>query len=366
MYLLYMIGYGYHTEISCDENTDSLKNIVTKLQKRDFNNEVVIGKLIKKIPDYRTFFIPVIRSCPVNLKKHEKRDDALFGNVVTTSEELKYMLLETPFVSDLPFFNILTDYSVDKKYMILSITDSFRFILDSIQLLLDNGVIHFDIKGENIQYNTTSHNPQLMDFGISIPIRCVNGKSMKKYFYGYEPEYYVWALEVHAINFILHKTDGALCHDDIEEISVSYSNANRALDIFTPCFRQQYIRNCKKALCKYIGKPRSVVIDELLERSGTWDNYSLCIMYLKLIKYMFPYGFQRNQMIIDFSQLLLLNISPEYDKRLTIRETKRRFNDIFFVHDVDVYMELLDNLDFDKEIANKMIQLDLCPRISTQ
>ena len=92
-----------------------------------------------------------------------------------------------------------------KKRLILGMTESFRFLLDAIGYLLDDGIIHFDIKGENILYNTVSSEPQLIDFGISIPINEINNKNLKEYFYVYAPEYYVWPLEVHVINFLLHE-----------------------------------------------------------------------------------------------------------------------------------------------------------------
>ena len=67
-------GCVYYPGIRCDGKTDSRKNVVTKLQKRDFNadNEIKIGKLVRKIPNYRMFYLPVIKSCPVSLREVDK------------------------------------------------------------------------------------------------------------------------------------------------------------------------------------------------------------------------------------------------------------------------------------------------------
>ena len=43
--------------------------------------------------------------------------------------------------------------------------------------------------------------PQMIDFGISIPIAQLTPQNRKNYFYVFAPEYYLWPLEVHIINF---------------------------------------------------------------------------------------------------------------------------------------------------------------------
>ena len=92
----------------------------------------------------------------------------------------------------------------------------------------------------------------------------------------------------------------------------------------------------------------------------TWDNYALSVMYLKSFKYLFSEGFHRNPMIIHFSQILLLNISPDFYKRLSVEETKKKFNDIFYIDgDVQDYMDLVESVDYDKEHITEKINIDI-------
>ena len=62
--LLSQGGFGcvYYPGISCDGRTEKDPNIVTKLQRMDFNaqNEIDIGSKIKEIPNYQLFYIPII------------------------------------------------------------------------------------------------------------------------------------------------------------------------------------------------------------------------------------------------------------------------------------------------------------------
>ena len=361
--LLSQGGFGcvYYPGIRCDGKTDSRKNMVTKLQKRDFNadNEIKIGKLVRKIPNYRLFYLPVIKSCPVSLREIDK-SVVSECKIVSENDKLKYVLMEIPYVSNSPFFDIISDVSVGKKRLILSITESFRFLLDAIGYLLDDGIVHFDIKGENILYNTTTNEPQLIDFGISIPINKINNKNIKDYFYVYAPDYYIWPLEVHIINFLLHETDGDLTPENALSIATLYTKSNKALKIFSPNFIKMYFENCKKVIEQYIGKPRKDTINTLIKMHKTWDNYALSVMYLKAFRYLFSEGFHRNPMIIHFSQILLLNISPDSDKRLSIDETKKKFNDIFYIDgNVNDYMDLVESVDYDKDLITERIHVDI-------
>ena len=64
----------YYPGIACSGKRDPRNNIVTKPQKNNFNakNEVYIGRLIKNIPDYKLFYLPVIESCSVNIRNIDR------------------------------------------------------------------------------------------------------------------------------------------------------------------------------------------------------------------------------------------------------------------------------------------------------
>ena len=59
---------------------------------------------------------------------------------------------------------------VEKK-TILSIVESFTYLLESIEKLQLKDIVHFDVKGDNVLYNLKTGFPLIIDFGISIPIK---------------------------------------------------------------------------------------------------------------------------------------------------------------------------------------------------
>ena len=94
---------------------------------------------------------------------------------------------------------------INNKKTIITLIDTYTTLLDEISILLKNNIVHLDLKADNILYNTKLHMVQMIDFGISIPIATLTSENIKAYFYVYGPDYYLWAFEVHVINFLLHK-----------------------------------------------------------------------------------------------------------------------------------------------------------------
>jgi len=377
--LLSQGGFGcvYYPGIKCDGKMDPRTNVVTKLQKRDFNayNEIKIGEMIKKIQHYKLFFLPVIGNCPVNLRSLDKSIISKC-DVIADSDELKYTLMTIPYISNSSFFSILIGNSNDKKHMnkgdkkhmnkgdkknnlekkhmFLSLTETFKYLLGGIEKLVDNKIVHFDLKAGNILYNTITTDPQIIDFGISIPIDELNDSNLKDYFYADGSDYYVWPLEVQVINFIVNETKGRLTEKDAEKIAKEYTESNKGLQVFSEEFIDLYRKSCIKEIKKYVGEERKKVIYKLIEFYKTWDNYSLSILYLKTFEYIFSKGFERNSLIILFSQILATNINPDPSKRLSINETREKFNEIFYVDEnVKDYIESVENFDYDVNLTTK-------------
>lgn len=366
--LLSQGGFGcvYYPGIKCNGKTDPRTNVVTKLQKMDFNasNEIKIGEMIKKIQYYKLFYLPVISSCPVNLRSINK-DVISKCEVVADSDDLKYVLMSIPYISNYPFFSVLLDNkqgknNLEKKHIFLNLTETYKYLLDSIDKLVKNKIVHFDLKADNILYNTITTDPQIIDFGISLPIDKLTDENIPEYFYVYGPDYYIWPLEVHVINFIINETNDKLTEKDAEKIAKEYTEANNALKVFSSDFINMYKSACVKEIKKYVGENRKEVVYKLIDFYKTWDNYSLSVLYLKTFEYIFSKGFERNSLIILFSQILTLNINPDPLKRLSINETREKFNEIFYTDEkVQDYIDLIDNFDYDINLTTKKINEDL-------
>jgi len=363
-------GFGciYYPGIKCNGKPQDNKNVVSKLQKDDESsqNEIKIGELIMGIDDYQLYFLPVISSCHVNLSSIDKSllEKCYSVNKGTDTDTDKnknnYILMEIPYVKNKSFYTILIDMYSSKKHIIVGLIENYSYLLDSVSILLNKQIVHFDIKSENILYNQSTHLPLILDFGISLDMSTFNYKNISNYFYTYSPDYYVWPLEVHVITFLLYETSLTLTELDVKSICKEYVKYNKGLINFSDSFKRDYLQACEDYLQGYVGMDKKKTIDTMIAFYPTWDNYSLSILYLKTFSFMFPKGFHKNSLILYFSQMLLYNIHPNPGKRYTLEETKQKFRDIFFMEEqVDNYIELINSFEYDIDYTTKAIQADL-------
>lgn len=361
--LLSQGGFGcvYYPGINCEGETEKNNKEVTKLQAVDFNafNEIKIGEKVKMIPNYQLFFIPVIKHCEISLASINPQILSKC-EVVSRNKDLKYMLMSMDYIPNESFYNFLTDVSKSKKSMILNILETYSFLLNTYKLLVADKLVHFDTKSENILYNSDTHNPLLIDFGISFYVPDLNPATWPDYFYVYHPDYYIWAPEIHCINYLVNFPDANMTNNLAKKIADECTKHNKALVIFSPEFVEEYRNSSEEFLRKFVGKKRENIIRTLISYYNTWDNYSLSILYLKLIGFLFNKRFFKNHLIILFSQLLLYNISPDPNKRKSLDETIRMYNNIFFKEEqVRDYKELLSDLDYDKDEFTTKLMVDI-------
>lgn len=348
--LLSQGGYGcvYYPGIKCTGEVDSDKKYVTKLQLRDFNanNEVIIGSLVSKIKNYEKFFIPIIKNCDIDVRR---LNDRVIRNcdVVRMSNSLDFMLMKLDYVKNVSLEkSIVSSNSMQiKRRSFAKLINMYKYLMNSISLLLQKNIVHFDLKPDNLLFGENTGTPLIIDFGISIPINSLKKDNFSRYFYAYSPEYYVWPLEVHTLNYLLHKTSETLNESDITIIANDCCRSNSALLFFSESIRKRYLLSCIYQLKKYVGKDRQSIISDIMSYYHTWDCYSIGIMFINLFSKIFKEGFHFNKLIVYFTQLLLINISPDPKLRYTPQDNIEEYNNCRYIEgNVQNLINLLSDL----------------------
>ena len=344
-------GFGciFYPGFNCKgDGTKKLQNKVTKLQVNNFagENEVYIGSLIKELPNYNLYFLPVLDSCSIGLAALNKK--FIEKCKIVSKDDPEYLLLELPYLKNISFRQLFSDSFRTNKHLFVTFIETYSYVTASIGQLLDINVVHYDLKEGNILYSTKYENPILIDFGISIPIdKLTDNSKLEDYFYAYAPDYSLWAPEIHAINYLVNVGD-TLTLSTIKDLMDSYVVHNIAFSIFSEDFREKYKLSGIEWFKKYENMNKYDVIRELLTFYKTWDLYSLSIMYLKFFKILFSDGFFESKFITTFSQLLLTNISPNPMVRLSVKDTLTRYNEIFYINEKPKdYFTLIDNLKYE-------------------
>lgn len=354
-------GYGcvFHPGIDCKGNNFKTKKYASKIQRYDSSakDEIKIGKLIKDINGYENHFAPIIKHCEIDIakiKKSEKQVDKC--SIIKKSKSKKFVLMKLPFIKGTDFI----DYLISQRnsiQIVNNIINSYNHLVKSCQLLVGKSIMHYDIKGSNILYDIDKQIPILIDFGLSCDMSKKKSHSfLKKIFYVYAPQYYIWPLEVHYISYLFNKNKNPV-KKELKDIVNEFVKNNRALQKnFSPEFLKKYKEKCLKQLIKYNAIEFNDRINKIINYWKTFDNYSISIMYLKFLRYININGFMDNEFIIFFSKLLLQNINPNPEKRLSLIDTVHTFNTFLYtknLNHIQTFEELTENVIKNRKEVNK-------------
>ncbi len=364
-------GYGcvFYPEVNCKGKDTNNKNFLSKIVEHDYSaeNEIKIGKLLKeKVKHWvenplENHFAPVLESCNVNISTFdmdEKEKCTLFHKKQTSN----FVLLKIRYIDSNELDSFIIN-NTNNSLIMLMFTSSYTHLLKSLQLLKHAKICHFDIKAQNIVYDTAKSLPIIIDFGLSIDFANLNMKELYNSFYIFEPIYYLWPLEVHLVNFILHVSDD-IKSNDMRKLAKDYVNNNIVLRAFSPAFRKKYEDECYYELSKYIGKDSKDIITRILKYWDTWDNYALSMLYIKLLYYLIRNDegkIIKNKFVTFFIELCLNNVHPNPKKRLSIEETIKTFNLFLYNEQVDkesVFEDIIKQIGENKGAIDNIIKAD--------
>ena len=381
-------GFGciFYPSLPCKKETKRNSNAssseyVSKLVKNNFSseNEIRIGKIIQGIPFYSLYYVPVIQSCAASLAKVNEREikncsiisgkssstsTATTATTATNAGSKKFILLKMKYVENIKFTKYLLSIS-NKKHILNTLFDTYSYFLFSLEQLMKNGIVHYDFKWDNAVIDLKTELPVILDFGISIPINLLldldkdqddtdTYEAYRDYFYIYFPEYSLWCIEIHLINYVLNK-HSRITPESLQGTIETYVDSNDAFTILSPEFIDRYKKLCYSTMERLINQSRKYVIGECLKYWNTWDNYALSISYLQVIKFISTSGFTSNQFLISFSEILMDNIHPDPSRRSDYATTRYKYKSIFY-QDVNIenYELLIDNFDFDDFRSNSV------------
>ena len=353
-------GFGcvYRPGITCSGDVDEDKRYVTKLQVAsiDAEREILISDIIKKIENYLLYFAPVTSSCKIDVRKISK--PLLKDCDIVKDAVVDYYLMRIPYVDKKSFFDFLTQ-NQNKVFALATLIETMKYLLSSIYKLISNNIVHFDLKGENIVYRQALYIPVIIDFGISIPIEKVTLKNLSTYFYKFAPDYYVWCLEIHFLSFLANETN-VLTAETVKDVCRQFVDNNKALVALSPAFKESYYQGSIQYFGRYVDRPRAEVVGKLLGFWDTWDIYSLGILTLKLVSYMFEEGYPNNKFLMSFILTGLYNMHYDPSKRNSISDNISFIDGLYYKEsNRSVLVSLLQDVSYTPTKASKLITQDI-------
>ena len=240
----------------------------------------------------------------------------------------KYVLLEYNNVKQLDFYDFLFNLQ-NPKLFIFHVLDSYAFLLNSLLNLQQINVCFFNLSIKNIIF-TKNYKPLLQNFDTSLLLdKCSDITYFLKFIdkisvYTYKP------IEIHVVFYLIKNNEDSLSFSAIDSICNNFVKNMSILSLFSQKFRETYYKKSMDCLKKYINKPKSEIITQIITYSNTWDNYELSILYLHIIGNISRTFLLKDTFMNKLTNILTNNIGPDPLKRDSIVVTIEKFDKLFY------------------------------------
>lgn len=261
------------------------ENFITKVQKQTAltNRELLISEKIKKIKDYNQYFAPILKTCTIsvaNISGDEvKKCEFMKNNKQIISNKIRYVgknTLEDHFIQLL---------RTNPALYIETVYDSFFYLLKSIRVLFANGIVHFDMKENNIMYDERQNIPIIIDFGISFDTNMLQNH-LDEVFYTEGFDYPPWCFEIALCSYIVNsnkKMEEKINIEKMNEKVLFFIKSNPMFELFMETERKEYITKLNQYIENHSKLTYKEFIHELCKSMDSWDIYALAVIYIKIL-----------------------------------------------------------------------------------
>ena len=356
-------GCVFNPGMNCKGGIEK-EGYITKLQydPETTQNEVDIGKILLnndldqdpyQDPDrkrkYEERFAPILNSCAISLGKIKRdfiekckviKDNASANKFY--SNQIRYVGKYTLF----DYFSMLRQ-EINKSKFIYFCSEFHIYLLESVILLKEKKLIHFDLKENNILIDEKREIPVIIDFGLSINMNLLLKKPMDPYlytktFYVYYDKYPPWCLEIVLISFIVNNVSvdsiwGGIKNssrksnrrkpkqmkesdfvwisrivkkEDLLSIVDHYYEENPIIKMISLDTRKKYKKDWNDWIQKIYTEKKSTMygmfmVNKLIESWTTWDTFGLSVIFFILLQKFTPNYFLEYQNILIQNMLAI-------------------------------------------------------------
>ena len=303
-------GCVYRPGFTCDGNTRKNKKFISKIQnnKDASKKETIIGKIIKKIDNYGEYFAPIIETCELSVA-NIKTDKIKHCDIINESEKV-YEMNKLRYVGK----NTLGKYVLQvlntaPKQLIRMLINTHQDLLIGYDKLFEAGIIHMDIKENNVMIEDTTGNPIIIDFGLSAIVKNLDEDEYKDVFFTYATDYAPWCIDICMMSYMANELknekappgmlgfigvdenkeiswkEGIVTKEHITKVINDFITKNNAMiKLLNEPQRTKYTKTLHDYFGAFVGKRWIELCEELLKNIASWDSYAVSVMYLSFIK----------------------------------------------------------------------------------
>lgn len=209
-------GCVFKPGLTCEGMIDNDDKKITKIQKEKetSENEVYIGEQIQQIKNYSRYFAPVLEKCDVDIstiENDELKKCEFIDNDKKVNKPMNYEINKVSYVGKYTlgeYFKLLLEENQDHNKFSNYFLNSYKIIAEGIYKLNNSGIMHYDIKENNIICKDVQKRPILIDFGLSFvadEVLSLKGNELFDIFYANAPQYTPWCIDIDILTYIINQ-----------------------------------------------------------------------------------------------------------------------------------------------------------------
>lgn len=230
--------------------------------------------------------------------------------------------------------------SSSKKY-IFELIEFYRYLLNSIDLLVCNNIIHNNIHFNTIVIELVARQPILTNFMYSIVLPN-KGIDWAQYFLLKKLDMFC-PVEFYLLQYQLTNKLSSLSLYNIETVIKQFIKEHTVLTAFSK-ENENLLDDGIKYFSKYTNKSFVTNVQDMLKYYYTLDNYALSICYLEILIGIHRTVKTNNKFIIYFMKLLVNCVSLDPSKRFTPEHSLKSFDTMLTQIDLNDFKQLIDLL----------------------
>jgi hypothetical protein len=213
--------------------------------------------------------------------------------------------------------------SLNSLQKIKIMLDSFLCLLDSIQILIENYIVHNNINQNTVNYiNNVYSSPILLkfDYSLNLNSNTITMSNLFPYLLDYNPKDIYLPLEFQLLSYLKFNELTSVSKIHIEKIVDDLFHLDDYNYNYNNLFKNSNFKEeCYNYLNTFVNKSIETIINEVSAFYYTWDTYKLSIFFLEII---YSNNNLSNVILTNFTELLIKNINPNPLKRPKIENIK--------------------------------------------
>lgn len=306
-------SYGciFRPGFTCKGKPINNKKYITKIQKsaNTSKKETKLGKQIKNIENYDDYFAPILKTCEISLAQMEQ-DKVKRCDFIEENDDKKYESNKLRYVGKNTLSKHILEVLRDNpKQLVRVLLNTHQNLLVGFKKLFSAGIVHLDVKENNVMVEDTTGNAIIIDFGLSAEVKTLSDNKYSDAFFVYGPDYAPWCIDICMMTYMANELEqeiippgmlglvgfeekktknwmeGMITKEKLTKVINDFIKQNSGMtELFNEKQRNEYSKTLHEYFNSFVGKTWKELAEALIDNASSWDCYAVSVMYLHLLR----------------------------------------------------------------------------------